>query len=191
MLNEYSPKPELYEALLKVVEYSHKNAASPRVQCAFRKRMVMCVWNGNTPDGTPAMYVHLFDKKRIITYPYLLIEGKEGESYVSAWKDEIFMLHGHAIKRYIERTGTRRSRHDIVLDMLGVLSAVAVPHDSDTWYINYQEGMFLCTIIDGIFHIRTFITEKQAKQNQRLFAIKSENETTNLRKRILEHGQKK
>lgn len=130
-------------------------------------------------------------KKRIITYPYLLIEGKEGESYVSAWKDEIFMLHGHAIKRYIERTGSRRSRHDIVLDMLGVLSAVAVPHDSDTWYINYRGGMFLCTIIDGIFHIRTFITEKQAKQNQRLFAIKSENETTNLRKRILEHGQKK
>lgn len=191
MLSEYSPKLELYNALVKVLEYAPKNTASPKVQRAFRKRMLMCVWYGNIPDETPAMYVHMMDKKRIVTYPYLVIAGKDGESYVSAWKDEMFILHGHAVSRYIERTGSQRPRNDVVLDMLGIISVVATPHDSDTWYINYREGMFLCTIIDGIFHIRTFITERQAKKNQRLFSIKSGNETQKFRKEIEECAKKK
>ena len=181
-LTEYSSKEDLQAAIRNAEEYTRKNAASPKVQRAYRKKSRWCIWIGNTPGGVKAMFIHIFDKQGILTY---------GDSYVGSWAQGLFVLHSHAISRVIERTGCTLNRTDIAIDVLGALTAVAVSHDSDTWYVRYHEGMFLCVFIDDVFHIRTFITEKQAKKNQRLFAIKAENETINLRKRILEHGQKK
>lgn len=189
-LTEYSSKEDLQAAIRNAEEYTRKNAASPKVQRAYRKKSRWCIWIGNTPGGVKAMFIHIFDKQGILTYPFVIVDGSDGDSYVGSWAQGLFVLHSHAISRVIERTGCTLDRTDIAIDVLGALTAVAVSHDSDTWYVRYHEGMFLCVFIDDVFHIRTFITEKQAKKNQRLFAIKAENETKELRQRIDEKAKK-
>ena len=175
-LNEYSPREDLEAAIASAAAYVYKNQRSQKVLRAQRMKASMYVCVGNTPDKVPVMYVHFFAKLRIISRAFVIVDGSEGDSYVGEYTNGLFVIHCHAINRYIERSGCQDKREKVVIDIINETMHVYTAHDSDTYYVKYREGVFLCVVIDQVLHYRTWITDQQCHRNQLLFAKKSESE---------------
>ena len=175
-LNEYSPREDLEAAIASAAAYVYKNQRSQKVLRAQRMKASMYVCVGNTPDKVPVMYTHFFAKQRIISRAFVIVDGSEGDSYVGEYTNGLFVIHSHAIRRYIERSGYEGKPEKAIIDIINETMHVYTAHDSDTYYVKYREGVFLCVVIDQVLHYRTWITDQQCHRNQLLFAKKSESE---------------
>lgn len=183
-LTETSPGELLTEAMKSAQDYIESHLRSSKVKRARRLKAQFMICAGNTPDGVPVMYIHQFMKNGIITRAFVVIHGKDGDGYVGQWEEGLYVIHGHAVNRYIERSGCTWSRENVALDIIDKTILVGVAKDSDTTYINYRDGVFLCHYDGKVLHLRTYITHKQCKANQRLWAKKAEMETEKFKQQL-------
>lgn len=76
-----------------------------------------------------------------------------------------------------------------LLILLGMMTACP-SKDSDTYYIPFVEGVFLCQEKDHVLHVRTYVNDSQLKPNQRLWKRKSINDTTEQIKQLYERMER-
>jgi hypothetical protein len=192
-MNENSTFQDLLPAVQAVIGYGERNVNSDRVKRAVKmgKRRVVC--RVNTPDKTPAMYIHyIFPKKGILTRPFVIVDGAEGEAFVTASKDPdtgkffLTVIHSHAINRYIERRqfhGTLAEAQQRIIDGIAVNTS-AEDKLNETGYLYFDGGTFLCNFKNGVQHIRTFVMNRQLYPAQRMKSLTSEKETAQLKREV-------
>lgn len=185
MLTEYSPYQDLLDAVHQVERYGFQVMNNPKILRAFRKGAKDYFHEVNTPDGLPALYAFRTSDNGMFRRSFLKVQGKDGISYVKHMyiNDEggyLRIIHGHAVKRYVERRqfkGTyEQALHKIINEL--VVAYSTPDGTSQTDYIDFDGGTFLCTFDGRIMHIGTFIMHRQCTPIQRLRSLESQKETT-------------
>ncbi len=194
MLNEWATYDKLIPALSEARDYGQTSRRNQKVQRQLRlgvhdvchrvrtpkNKIPVFYWFVNDPDGT--------------WFSFLVLKGSEGESFAASVITDsdtgIIVVHSHAINRYMERStfkGTLEKAQLLIL--LGMM--IACPSkDSDTYYIPFVEGVFLCQEKDHVLHVRTYVNDSQLKPNQRLWKRKSINDTTEQIKQFYERMER-
>lgn len=189
MFTEWATYEQIDEALNEVREYGFISMDNSKIRRAKRKGVDCVVHYVNTPKSKyPAVYF-FFNDKRNMFFSFLALEGSEGTSFaIKGSKDSqygITVIHSHAINRFVERSCYKGSVQDAAEYILMGLMICVPTKDSDTTYISFCDGVFLCNVVNGVLHIRTFITYKQCKPNQRIWMIKSGMALEELKKVLL------
>ena len=112
-----------------------------------------------------------------------MVRGRIAHQILS-W--EILVIHSHAINRYIERRkfdGTIEQAQHKLLDELEIHKSVKDGTDG-TQYIYFDGGIFICTVVDRVFHMRTFIMNRQCSPMQRMKSLQSEKELEIIKREI-------
>ena len=188
VLTENITKDELEEAIRSVEAYAYVTVGNPKVFRALRTGADKYYHRVNTPEKIPALYIYRRFGERVQHRAFVVLQGPEGDSFARKVTTndkhiQIKIIHGHAINRYIERhhfEGTLEMAQRKILNELK-MSYVVPDGTSDTLYIDYDGGVFLCTMNDGILHMRTFIMHRQCKPIQRLRALESERKLTEIK----------
>lgn len=186
-MNEFSPLEKIDKALQSVQDYCNAALRSPIVKKAMKRGDKEIYRRVNTPDKVPAVYAMSLFNKLYYTRSFAVLEGRDGDAFASrvmcssgAYKAVV--IHSHAIKRYIERhhfEGTLEQAQRKILTTLG--NNARIPDNmSESSYIDFDGGVFLCIVKDKILHFNTFIMHRQCKPDQRLRALKSEKMTKEL-----------
>ncbi len=188
MLTEWATYDELKPALHEAMMYGYDCVRNRRVQRAMRKGAKDLFYGVNTAmSKLPVLYWIKNDKKGTF-FTFLVLEGSEANSYaIETTRDSkhcIFVIHGHAISRYRERSKFEGTIEQACVKVLTELMLCMPVNDSDTTYISFDGGVFLCNVTNRVLHIRTFITYRQCKPNQRLWMYKSGKELEDLLKEI-------
>lgn len=190
-LTEYSSRKDLLEALKKVANYSSQSIENDKkLRRCIRMGKALCSKRVRTPEKLSALYLVYCDKKiksigRFVQST-LLIPGKEGMSMVFEFGNFLAVIHGHAIKRYMERStfsGTfEQCQEKLIVDLGNYSYSEKDRTDEDTYYVYFDGGIFLCKVIDEVFHLRTFIMNRQCYPVQRMMSLSSENFRDGLRR---------
>lgn len=191
-MNENSPFDVLLPAVQEVTEYAKYNINCDAVRRAAKlgKRRLVC--HANTAERKiPAMYVHyIYPKKGIFTRAFVVVDGSEGLSYVTASrlpdanKVILSVVHSHAINRFVERRQYKGTIDEATQYILDGIMANSSAEDTlnQTHYIYFDGGAFLCNLKDGIQHIRTFVMNRQLYPYQRIKSLESEKETEKMKR---------
>lgn len=179
-LTEKSTYDELLEAWKDVNEYGERAGNSKKLNRIFRKNKVNDVFmRVNTPLKHKAMY--LFSRARPtkeggIYFPFLIVEGSEGESFVAMENDGtntkqyITVIHSHAINRFIERhgwNGTKEKCEDYILRGMWVSSRNIDQYTNEV-VVYFDGGVFLGHLKDDVCHLNTYVANQRLFPNQRL-----------------------
>lgn len=182
MLTEWSKYEDLEAAVKKARNYGDITRRNQKVQRQLRLGVHDVYHRVRTPkDKIPVFYWFVNDPNNT-WFSFVVLQGSEGESFAAKVITDsdtgIIVVHSHAINRYMERStfkGTLEKAQLLIL--LGMM--IACPSkDSDTYYIPFVDGVFLCQEKDRVLHVRTYVNDRQLKPNQRLWKRKSINDTT-------------
>lgn len=189
MFTEWTTYELLSKALDEVQEYGYASLHNTKIQRAMRTGTDYVIHHVNTPKSKhPAIYLFFNDKKGTF-YSFLALQGSEGISFAvkgnKASPYGIIVIHSHAINRYVERSKFEGSVEEASTYVIMGLMVCVPTKDSDTTYISFDDGVFLCNVTQKVLHIRTYITYKQCKPNQRIWLIKSEMALEELKKKFL------
>lgn len=187
-MNEFATHEQLDTALNVAVEYGHKSIRSPRVLKAFKlgKPIIYHRVNTPAPQRYPVLYSFACVRGRLFFRTFLVLEGSEGDSFAGRVADEslFYVLHSHAINRYVERHrfgGTLEEAQRTILNGL-MINDVQKDGTDETMYIHFDGGIFLCTISDRVLHLRTFIMNRQCSPIQRMKSLTSEKNTKKMKR---------
>lgn len=167
----------LEKKLFAIKDYGIRRLCSVKIKKLAKQNKPFFMQRVNTPEGIPALYVYrLVDAKKhhYFNSSYMIIEDKVygGESYVFLGVDAVFTIHYHAIKRYYERHGFNGSMEECIAFVLESLKDFCIEEDeyTDDFSIYFDDGLFLGTVKDDVYRIRTYINEKECRKhdNQRL-----------------------
>lgn len=190
MLNEWATYDELRAAAQEAREYGESSRRNQKVQRALRRGCLDVYHRVNTPKSKHPVLYHFVNDAAGTWFSFLVLQGTEGESYASAaitgHETPIFVIHSHAINRYMERSDFKGTIEQARMSIFAGLLLASPSKDSDTYYIPFSNGMFLCQEKDQVFRVRTFINERQMKPNQRLWKRKSQNDTVTNLEHLLE-----
>lgn len=181
MLTEWSTYDQLATALAKARNYGETSRRNQKVQRALKRGATDVYHRVNTPkDKIPVLY-HFVNDKRETWFTFVLLAGSEGESIaVNAVFDnptDIIVIHSHAVNRYMQRSTFEGTLEEAQRTVLAGILISCPSKDSDTYYIPFGNGLFLCHEKDRVMHIRTYVGDRQLKPNQRLWKRKSQNDT--------------
>ena len=189
-MNEFATYDELESAHKVALEYGHKSIRSPRTLKAFKQGRPIVYHRVNTPapEKYPVFYCFACVRGRILFRTFLVLEGSEGESFAGRIADEplFYVLHSHAVNRYIERhrfDGTLEEAQRTILNGL-MINDVQTDETDETRYIHFDGGLFLCTYSDRVLHLRTFIMNRQCSPMQRMKSLTSEKNTEMMKREI-------
>ena len=177
-LTENTGFEELKRAFLNAVEYGKRSANSPKIMRIFRKGGNHVFHRVNTPDGIPVVYVFHVNGKRMVYDVLLVLQGSEGETFADYYfpTNEIVMIHSHAINRYMERHGFQGSvgecQKHIILNT--EMQSIVCDEITDERKIYFDGGCFLGYQDGNIYHMKTFVMNRQLYPNQRMESLKSE-----------------
>lgn len=188
MLTEWSTYDELHTALHEAQMYGFDSRRNQAVQRALRLGALYVFHRAKTPKSkVPALYWFEGGKNNIF-FTFIVLQGSEGESFaIETTKDSkhgIVVIHSHAINRYRERRKLQGALEVVQKKVLSELVIFSPVNDSDTSYVSFDGGVFLCNRNDRILHLRTWISDRQCKPNQRLWSRKSEREIEELKEML-------
>ena len=191
-LTEKSSYDELHAALQAAMDYSRYNANSQAVRRAYKLGKQKVWVRVNTPEKIPVLYLHRFFPKGIGTRTFLVVQGSEGDSYVSLEVNQhernphLTILRAHAINRYIERRQFQGSIEEATRTLINGLGVNDTERDSfgTTYYTYFDGGTFLCTFADNVFTFQTFIMNRQCGPEQRLRSLQSEKGVAEFRREL-------
>lgn len=185
---------QLEPVMREAVAYGHRSIMSDKVRKQVKLGHHLVEHRVNTPKDyghNRVLYIYAFALKRACFRTFLLLEGKEGDSYAGAVfnaenKVDFYIVHGHAIRRYMERRKFTGTLQEAELKVLNGLMVSDVQKDStdNTMYLYFDGGVFLCTNDDRVLHLRTFIMNRQCSTMQRMKSLKSENETKTFKREL-------
>lgn len=195
-MNELATYEQLYRALVIAFEYGKVTVRSERIRKAYKsgKRTVWHRVNTPAPDKVPVLYNFVFTPKGFYFCTFIVLDSKDGESfavYVQSKKegDKIFIIHAHAIRRFVERSrfdGSIERARLYILDGLHVNDVQHDPTDNSS-YIYLDGGIFLCYPAkddNRILHLGTFIMNRQCSPVQRMKSLTSEQYTRKYKKEL-------
>lgn len=194
MLNEWATYDELIPALREARGYGETSRRNQKVQRQLRLGVHDVYHRVRTPKNKIPVFYWFVNDPNGTWFSFLVLKGSEGESFAASVITDsdtgIIVVHSHAINRYMERStfkGTLEKAQLLIL--LGMM--IACPSkDSDTYYIPFVEGVFLCQEKDHVLHVRTYVNDSQLKPNQRLWKRKSINDTTEQIKQFYERMER-
>lgn len=188
MLTERSTYNQLLPALQEVKDYTQLTLNNPSVRRTLKRDFVILIKRVNTAwNKVPAAYVYIKEKKGLNIFGFVVLEGSEGESFAASYRHDRFkvlVIHGHAINRYIERHGYEGTLEQATGKLMLALGTSVPTNDSDTTYIYFDNGTFLCNSKGEVLHVRTYINNQQCHRNQRLWSEKSKMKTDKVIKTI-------
>ena len=185
-MNEFAPYDQLLRALKTAFEYGDTTIRADRIRKAYKsgRRTIWHRVNTPAPNKVPVLYNFVFTPKGYFFCTFIILDGSEGESfagYVKSEKegDKIFVIHSHAIRRFVERSRFGGSIEQAQLHVLDGLHVNDVQHDptDNSSYIYLDGGIFLCHPAkddNRILHLGTFIMNRQCSPVQRMKSLTSE-----------------
>lgn len=210
LLSEYAHYDELLEGLQAVNIYGTDRWQAVEKYIKDSKKRKFDLWQTVWTPGErsfPGLYVYQFDHGNANLRVYLCLEGKDGDSYAMVQYPEpdgdvtkltkpkcvvtdpslrneedfiIEVLHGHAIRRYIERHGWSQGYHAAQKHIFEGIRGQSLQPDptDDTYYCYFDGGVLLGKPADGgrVIHLRTFIMNSQCFPVQRMKSLQSEKE---------------
>ena len=173
-LSEKSPYKDLLAALKEVNNYGFFAANEKSVKKALKQKGAMLARWVNTPKKNRALYIYSRPNKKVYFTSFLIVEGSEGDSFVSMDGDRqnITVYHSHAINRYIERHGYDGTLEECQCYILNytILTAQNVDTITKEVVVYFDEGVFLGCIKDNITHLNTYVPNNRLYSNQRLMS---------------------
>lgn len=178
MLSEWATYNELMPQMLEVRSYAPDTLNNGELKRQLKKQYTLLLKRVNTAKNkVPAAYIYIKAKKHFEFFGFVVLEGSEGESYATIYNHETchaIVIHSHAINRYIERTNYQGTLEQATGKLMLAMGTSKATHDSDTTYLYFDDGIFICNTKDQVLHVRTFITNEQCHRNQRLWSRRSE-----------------
>lgn len=188
MLTEWATYDELMPQLLEVKSYADSTLNNNEVKRQLRMKYSLFIKRVNTAKSkVPAAYIYINTPRHFEFFSFVVLVGSEGDSYATTYHHEtckIIVIHSHAIKRYIERTNYQGTLEQATGKLMLAMGTSKATHDSDTTYLYFDDGIFICNTKDQVLHVRTFITNEQCHANQRLWSRKSEMQSEQIIKTI-------
>lgn len=173
-LSEKSSYKDLLSAWNEVNNYGYFASNEKSTRKALKKKGVTVARRVNTPKKNKALYIYARPNEKVYFTSFLVVEGSEGESFVTMEEDKqrMTVLHGHAINRYIERHGYEGTLEECQCYILNytLLTAQNVDTITKEVIVYFDEGIFLGCIKDNICHLNTYVPNNRLYSNQRLMS---------------------
>lgn len=187
-LTEKSPYKDLLSAMKEVNNYGFFAANEKSVKKALRQKGVTLARRVNTPKKNRALYIYARPNKKVYYSSFLIVEGNEGDSFVSmdGDKQNITVYHSHAINRYIERHGFDGTLEQCQCHILNntLLTTQNLDTITKEVIVYFDEGVFLGCIKDNITHLNTYVPNNRLYSNQRLMSRRLQDMLDELIKKI-------
>lgn len=187
-LTEKSPYKDLLSAMKEVNNYGFFAANEKSVKKALRQKGVTLARRVNTPKKNRALYIYARPNKKVYYSSFLIVEGSEGDSFVSmdGDKQNITVYHSHAINRYIERHGFDGTLEQCQCHILNntLLTTQNLDTITKEVIVYFDEGVFLGCIKDNITHLNTYVPNNRLYSNQRLMSRRLQDMLDELIKKI-------
>lgn len=189
-LTEKSPYKDILAAWKEVNDYGYFAANEKNTKKALKQKGVTLARRVNTPKKNRALYIYAKPNKRVYFTSFLIVEGSEGDSFVSMEDDreKITIYHSHAINRYIERHGYDGTLEECQCYILNntLLTTQNVDTITKEVVVYFDEGVFLGCIKDNVTHLNTYVSNNRLYTNQRLMSRRLQDMLDELIKRIRE-----
>lgn len=173
-LTEKSPYPDLLSAWKEVNDYGYFAANEKSVKKALKKKGAMLARWVNTPKKNRALYIYARPEKNVFFTSFLIVDGSEGDSFVAMEddKENMTILHSHAINRYIERHGYEGTLEQCQCYILNytILTTQNVDTITKEVIVYFDDGVFLGCIKDNVTHLNTYVPNNRLYSNQRLMS---------------------
>ena len=173
-LTEKSPYQDLLAAWQEVNDYGYFAANEKNTKKALKKKGVTLARWVNTPKKNRALYIYSRPNKKVYFTSFLIVEGSEGDSFVTMEEDKekMTVLHSHAINRYIERHGYDGTLEQCQCYILNstLLTAQNVDTITKEVIVYFDEGIFLGCVKDNVTHLNTYVPNNRLYTNQRLMS---------------------
>lgn len=187
-LNEKSPYKDLLVALKEVNNYGFFAANEKSTKKALKQKGVTLARWVNTPKKNRALYIYSKPNKNVYFTSFLIVEGSEGDSFVSMEDDreKITIYHSHAINRYIERHGFDGTLEQCQCYILNntLLTTQNLDTITKEVIVYFDEGIFLGCIKDNVTHLNTYVPNNRLYSNQRLMSRRLQDMLDELIKRM-------
>lgn len=189
-LTEKSPYKDLLAAMKEVNNYGFFAANEKSVKKALRQKGVTLARRVNTPKKNRALYIYARPNKKVYFTSFLIVEGSEGDSFVSMEDDreKITIYHSHAINRYIERHGFDGTLEQCQCHILNntLLTTQNLDTITKEVVVYFDEGVFLGCVKDNVTHLNTYVPNNRLYSNQRLMSRRLQDMLDELIKKIHE-----
>lgn len=189
-LTEKSSYKELFAAWKEVNDYGYFAANEKSTKKALKQKGVTLARWVNTPNKNRAMYIYSRQGEMVYFTSFLIVEGSEGDSFVSMEddKEKMTILHSHAINRYIERHGFDGTLEQCQCYILNntLLTTQSVDTITKEVVIYFDEGVFLGCVKDNVTHLNTYVSNNRLYTNQRLMSRRLQDMLDELIKKIHE-----
>lgn len=190
ILSEKSSYKDLLSAWNEVNNYGYFASNEKSTRKALKKKGVTVARRVNTPKKNKALYIYARPNENVYFTSFLVVEGSEGESFVTMEQDKerMTMLHGHAINRYIERHGYDGTLEQCQCYILNntLLTTQNVDTITKEVVVYFDEGVFLGCIKDNVTHLNTYVPNNRLYTNQRLMSRRLQDMLDELIKKIRE-----
>jgi hypothetical protein len=187
-LTEKSPYKDLLAAWKDVNIYGHFASNERSTKKALKKKGTTLARWVNTPNKNRAMYIYSRQGEMVYFTSFLIVEGSEGDSFVSMEddKEKMTILHSHAINRYIERHGYEGSLEQCQCYILNrtTLSVHSVDTITKDAAVYFDDGIFLGHVKDNVMHLNTYVSNNRLYTNQRLMSRRLQDMLNELIKRM-------
>ena len=187
-LTEKSPYKDLLAAWNEVNDYGFYAANEKNTKKALKKKGVTLARWVNTPKKNRALYIYSRPNKKVYFTSFLIVEGSEGDSFVTMEddKEKMTVLHSHAINRYIERHGFDGTLEQCQCYILNytMLTAQNVDTITKEVIVYFDEGIFLGCVKDNVTHLNTYVPNNRLYSNQRLMSRRLQDMLDELIKRM-------
>lgn len=187
-LTEKSPYKDLFAAWKEINDYGYFAANEKSTKKALKKKGVTLARRVNTPKKNRALYIYSRPNKKVYFTSFLIVEGSEGDSFVTMEddKEKMMVLHSHAINRYIERHGYDGTLEQCQCYILNYMMLTAQNVDTITKevIVYFDEGVFLGCIKDNVTHLNTYVSNNRLYSNQRLMSRRLQDMLDELIKRM-------
>lgn len=189
-LTEKSPYKDLLAAWKDVNSYGHFASNERSTKKALKKKGTTLARLVNTPKKNRALYIYARPEKKVYFTSFLIVEGSEGDSFVTMEDDKqkMTVLHGHAIKRYIERHGYDGTLEQCQCYILNntLLTTQSVDTITKEVVVYFDEGVFLGCVKDNVTHLNTYVPNNRLYTNQRLMSRRLQDMLDEIIKKIHE-----
>jgi hypothetical protein len=173
-LTEKSSYKDLLAAWKDVNSYGHFAANEKGTKKALKKKGTTLARRVNTPNKNRALYIYSRQGGMVYFTSSLIVEGSEGDSFVSMEddKEKMTILHSHAINRYIERHGYEGTLEQCQCHILNntLLTTQSVDTITKEVVVYFDEGVFLGCVKDNVMHLNTYVSNNRLYTNQRLMS---------------------
>lgn len=194
MLTEWSTYDELKPALREARDYGETSRRNQKVQRLLRLGASDVYHRVHTPKSKIHVLYRFVNDRAGTWFSFLVLQGSEGESFAASVITDndtgIIVIHSHAVNRYMERSSFNGTIEEAQRMIISVIMITCPSKDSDTYYIPFCDGVFLCQEKDHVLHVRTYVNDRQLKPNQRLWKRKSQNDTIDKLEQLVKEMEK-